>query len=524
MFAAAVRGRERARLSGGNQQKVVVAREVARDPRVLIAAQPTRGLDVGAIEFVHRRLVEERDEGRAMLLVSLELEEVLSLADRILVLYEGQIVGGVRPRRHARGARNRDDGRADRGGRVVSEPHRPPEPRPASGPRRDAQHGRAPRPLPAGRRSHHTGPHRVVRVLRRRPRRPLNGQQPDDTYKAIFNGTGLNWFFPWVRRPGAVHGGPQPPADADHHDAADLHRPRSGLRVPLRDVQHRRSGPVHRRDDRRIAGLGGACRICRTFLTSCSPSARRTGGRSVGRNRRNPQGDRRRPRGDLDDHAQLDRALGGELPVRVQGGRSRTRRTSPSLSRSRSPRERSSTSSGATRCCRASTSASSSPIGCSILFWLTLNRTTLGYEVRAVGFNPEAASYGGISVGRNYFLAMGISGAFAGLAGGVDLLGWLFRVDLIEHPGLPGRLHRDRRRPPRPQHGGRHPLQRAPLRRAPERHVDPQPRPRRLRAGAREQPDADHPGARPPLRRRRPADPLLCARTAQAPPESGPRR
>jgi ABC-type uncharacterized transport system ATPase subunit len=80
-------------LSGGNQQKVVVAREVERDPRVLIAAQPTRGLDVGAIEFVHRRLVVERDEGRAILLVSLELEEVLSLADRILVFYEGRIVG-----------------------------------------------------------------------------------------------------------------------------------------------------------------------------------------------------------------------------------------------------------------------------------------------------------------------------------------------------------------------------------------------------------------------------------------------
>jgi general nucleoside transport system ATP-binding protein len=84
-------------LSGGNQQKVVVAREVSRDPRVLLAAQPTRGLDVGAIEFVHRRLVEERDEGRAVLLVSLELEEILSLADRILVIYEGRIVGEYGP-------------------------------------------------------------------------------------------------------------------------------------------------------------------------------------------------------------------------------------------------------------------------------------------------------------------------------------------------------------------------------------------------------------------------------------------
>ncbi|CAN5250592.1 ABC transporter ATP-binding protein [soil metagenome] len=86
-----------AALSGGNQQKVILAREIDRDPRVLIAAQPTRGLDVGAIEFVHRRPIEERDEGRAVLLVSLELEEVLSLADRILVMYEGAIVGAFPP-------------------------------------------------------------------------------------------------------------------------------------------------------------------------------------------------------------------------------------------------------------------------------------------------------------------------------------------------------------------------------------------------------------------------------------------
>jgi ABC-type uncharacterized transport system ATPase subunit len=86
-----------ANLSGGNQQKVVVAREVGRNPRVLVAAQPTRGLDVGAIEFIHRRIVQERDEGRAILLLSLELEEILSLSDRILVIYEGRIVGEYPP-------------------------------------------------------------------------------------------------------------------------------------------------------------------------------------------------------------------------------------------------------------------------------------------------------------------------------------------------------------------------------------------------------------------------------------------
>jgi general nucleoside transport system ATP-binding protein len=80
-------------LSGGNQQKVVAAREISRDPKVLIAAQPTRGLDVGAIEYLHERLIEERDKGRAILLVSLELEEIFSLSDRILVIYEGKIAG-----------------------------------------------------------------------------------------------------------------------------------------------------------------------------------------------------------------------------------------------------------------------------------------------------------------------------------------------------------------------------------------------------------------------------------------------
>ena len=86
-----------ASLSGGNQQKVCVAREIASNPKLLVAHQPTRGLDVGAIEFVHRRLIEERDKGRAVLLVSLEYEEVKALADRILVIYEGKIAGEFPP-------------------------------------------------------------------------------------------------------------------------------------------------------------------------------------------------------------------------------------------------------------------------------------------------------------------------------------------------------------------------------------------------------------------------------------------
>ncbi|MGN0629444.1 MAG: ABC transporter ATP-binding protein [Oscillospiraceae bacterium] len=85
-------------MSGGNQQKAIVAREIDRDPELLIAVQPTRGLDIGAIEYIHKQLVAHRDEGKAVLLVSLELEEVMDVSDRILVMYEGEIVGELDPK------------------------------------------------------------------------------------------------------------------------------------------------------------------------------------------------------------------------------------------------------------------------------------------------------------------------------------------------------------------------------------------------------------------------------------------
>jgi simple sugar transport system ATP-binding protein len=104
-------------LSGGNQQKLIIARELFREPDMLLAVQPTRGLDVGAIEFVHKQLVKERDKGRGVLLVSFDLDEVLDLSDRILVLYQGRIVGEF------------ESGRVERttlgllmGGRSVDEP------------------------------------------------------------------------------------------------------------------------------------------------------------------------------------------------------------------------------------------------------------------------------------------------------------------------------------------------------------------------------------------------------------------
>ena len=86
-------------MSGGNQQQAIIAREIDKDPQLLIAVQPTRGLDVGAIEYIHRQIVAQRDKNKAVLLVSLELDEVMSLSDRILVMYEGEIVGELDPKK-----------------------------------------------------------------------------------------------------------------------------------------------------------------------------------------------------------------------------------------------------------------------------------------------------------------------------------------------------------------------------------------------------------------------------------------
>ncbi|MFZ2849457.1 MAG: ATP-binding cassette domain-containing protein, partial [Lactococcus raffinolactis] len=87
-----------ASLSGGNQQKAVIAREIDRNPDLMIVSQPTRGLDVGAIEYIHKRLIRARDEGKAVLVVSYELDEILNVSDRIAVIHDGQIQGIVDPR------------------------------------------------------------------------------------------------------------------------------------------------------------------------------------------------------------------------------------------------------------------------------------------------------------------------------------------------------------------------------------------------------------------------------------------
>ena len=201
-------------LSGGNQQKVVLAREIDRDPKVLIAAQPTRGLDVGAIEFVHRRLVEERDEGRGILLVSLELEEILSLSDRILVMYEGEIVGEYPPTTSEEAARHRDDRRRPRTrGGGVSDHERGERARASA---RASSRGGAVDPSGMGPEVKQSllGRYDVAQKAGGLLAPVLTallaffvgglvvlvttGSNPITTYRAIFDGAGFNWFFPWV--------------------------------------------------------------------------------------------------------------------------------------------------------------------------------------------------------------------------------------------------------------------------------------------------------------------------------------
>ena len=276
-------------LSGGNQQKVVIAREIAEEPKVLIAAQPTRGLDVGAIEFVHSRLIEQRDAGRGVLLVSLELEEIRSLSDRVLVMYDGRVVAELSPE-----ASEEEFGVAMLGGKRERRL------------RAYLRAGGIITPLLTALIAFAIGGLVIA----------ITGSSPFSTYKAIFDGSGLNWFFPWISAGRPLAGGAEPAADAHRHDAADPHRHGGGLRVPRRAVQHRRAGPVlrralPRRHHRVVAEgpPGGPPRRARAG-PGCA------GGRGVGWDRGLPEGADGRERGDLDDHAQLLRAVDRGVGVR----------------------------------------------------------------------------------------------------------------------------------------------------------------------------------------------------------------
>ena len=151
----------------------MIAREIAEEPKVLIAAQPTRGLDVGAIEFVHRRLIEQRDAGRGVLLVSLELEEIRSLSDRVLVMYDGRVVAELPPE-----ASEEEFGVAMLGGRREAAVLRAYLPGAAA----------IITPLLTALIAFAIGGLVIA----------ITGSSPFSTYKAIFDGSGLNWFFPWI--------------------------------------------------------------------------------------------------------------------------------------------------------------------------------------------------------------------------------------------------------------------------------------------------------------------------------------
>ena len=145
-----------------------------------------------------------------------------------------------------------------------------------------------------------------------------------------------------------------------------------------------------------------------------------------------------------------------------------------------------------------------------VVYTLILNRTTLGFGLRAVGFNPDAAAYSGIPVRRSYFLALAIAGGFAGIAGAIDVLGFKYAVDTSDF-GERNRLHRHRRRAPGTEQARGHLLRRAPVRGPPGGHVVAQPRPGNLPAGASHRPLDDDPGAGHLLRRRGRPDHLHLA-------------
>ena len=367
----------------------------------------------------------------------------------------------------------------------------------------------------------------------RRPRHDGSSATRSTTYRAIFNGSGLDWFFhvgshtsgfrsrrarlvPVEHRRRLVSGGREPPADAHPLDGARSHRARSRVRVPLRPLQHRRAGPVSRGLDRRGFRRHGASAVVDlpgVLLIVVAVARRDARGRGPRGHRRLSQGNRRRARGDHDDHAQLDRHLGRLVPLRPRRAASeRDVRPAPSHRRRTFRRRRSSSCSGATRCSRGSTSASSSRFGALLVYSLVLNRTTLGYEVRAVGHNPEAARYGGISVARNYFLAMAIAGVVRRPR----------RSARRPRLGVPASTSRRSRAPRSGSSGSPSRCSAGTPRSASvsRRSCSPRSRPGRRRAtstrassrpSSRTQPRRDHPGAHRALRRRRRHRPPRCS-------------
>ena len=228
----------------------------------------------------------------------------------------------------------------------------------------------------------------------------ITGHNPISTYKAIFNGTGLNWIFPWVIERRAHDRGAQPPADADHHHAADPHRARGRLRLPLRAVQHRRPGPVPRRLLRRRVGRARRSPACRGCCTSCSrwsspPLAGAVWAGIAGL-----------LKAVVGAHEVISTIMLNWIAIWVGAY----------LFQLNGPLQNSDPTQQSVPVSSDVAASAKLPVfwgdpelqglhigifialAAAVVFWVLLNRSTTGYEVRAVGFNPEAARYGGISV------------------------------------------------------------------------------------------------------------------------------
>ena len=246
------------------------------------------------------------------------------------------------------------------------------------------------------------------------------------------------------------HRGGEPPADADSLDDARARGARGCVRLPLRPLQHRRSGPVLRRLDAVRSSSRSDFRL--VDMTGCAPhlvaDPRRLLAGAAWRDRRLPEGHRGRPRGDHDDHAQLDRLLDRSYLFGMAG---RSRQRSDAFRPPRTSRR------GAVPVFWGDPLLQGLHIGFFVailaLVVYSFSSTARRSDTRCApsGHNPEAARYGGISVARNYFLAMAIAGSFAGLAGALDC-SVEFRLDVDADPGLDDRLRRHRGRAARSEH------------------------------------------------------------------------
>ena len=256
----------------------------------------------------------------------------------------------------------------------------------------------------------------------------LTGANPLTTYKAIFEGSGLNWLFPWVT------GDDRTLAALNLQQTLIITGPliltgmavayafRAGLFNIGGQGQYFAGLYLGVIVGSSLDGLPGWLHILLALVLGTLAGA-------LGRDRRLPQGDHRRQRGDLDDHAQLRRALDRGVGVRPRRAAALGRRVGqvgPDLRRGRRGRAparvlgRPGAPGPAHRDLHRRLAL--------IVFWVLLNRSVAGYEARAVGFSPDAAEYGGIHAGRTYTKVMLICGAFAGLAGVIDILGWQFAV------------------------------------------------------------------------------------------------